>query len=231
MNDRQVKLLTAIVENYVRTANPVSSREIFENYDFDVSSATIRNDMVFLEEFGYLRQPHTSAGRVPTEAGYRLYIENINCTACQPASRESLRRATSSQRSDKELMREIARTLVELTGETAVMALDSDWQDFMGMSKLLGKPDFEDIETLRSISTVVDRFDDVMRGVFDSVEREVNVFIGKENPFGEKMTSIMVKYKLPGGMIGVMGLVGPLRMDYEKNMRLLREARRLIEGK
>ncbi|MBU0613823.1 hypothetical protein KJ766_00875 [Patescibacteria group bacterium] len=230
MDERQIKILSAIVEIYVRTASPVSSREIFEGFDLNVSSATIRNDMAVLEDAGYLRQPYTSAGRVPTEEGYRLYLKNLDCQECKPEVCDSFAVQNDVHRSDRELMKEMAKILVELTGETAVMALESDWQDFIGMSKLFEKPDFEDVETLRSVSTVVDRFDDVMRDIFKTVEQDVNVYIGRENPFGENMTSILVKYKIPGGMTAIMGLVGPLRMDYQRNMRLLKEARKLIEG-
>ncbi|MCH8049582.1 DeoR family transcriptional regulator, partial [Patescibacteria group bacterium] len=75
MNDRQAYILSAIIDEYIDTAQPVASKTLVEKYDLGVSPATARNDMVHLEKIGYLRQPHPSSGRVPTEDGYRFYLE------------------------------------------------------------------------------------------------------------------------------------------------------------
>ena len=76
-DDRRLKVLSAIVTDYVRTREPVGSRALAERYRLGVSPATIRNDMASLEDEGYIHQPHTSAGRVPTEKGYRLFVDEI----------------------------------------------------------------------------------------------------------------------------------------------------------
>lgn len=77
MDDRKLKILAAVVDEYIRTGEPVGSKAIAGKPGIKVSSATIRNDMALLEQLGYLEQPHTSAGRIPTYAGYRLYIEQL----------------------------------------------------------------------------------------------------------------------------------------------------------
>ena len=77
VNNRKLKILTAVVDEYIRTGEPVGSKAISKLDNIDVSSATIRNDMAVLEQLGYLEQPHTSAGRIPTFAGYRLYIDEL----------------------------------------------------------------------------------------------------------------------------------------------------------
>ena len=77
LNDRKKKILRVIVEHYIRTAEPVGSKAIAEMPDMNISSATIRNEMSDLTEMGYLEQPHTSAGRIPSTAGYRLYIDEL----------------------------------------------------------------------------------------------------------------------------------------------------------
>jgi heat-inducible transcription repressor hrcA len=76
-DDRRLKVLSAIVTDYVRTREPVGSRALVERYRLGVSPATIRNDMAALEDEGYIHQPHTSAGRVPTEKGYRLFVDEV----------------------------------------------------------------------------------------------------------------------------------------------------------
>src|SRR5258707_4637829 len=84
LDDRKLAVLRAIVEDYVSTNEPVGSRALVDRHNLDVSPATIRNDMAVLEEQGYIVQPHTSAGRIPTDNGYRLFVERL--FAIQPVS-------------------------------------------------------------------------------------------------------------------------------------------------
>lgn len=77
LDERKVKILKAIISNYLETGEPVGSRTISKYTDLNLSSATIRNEMADLEEMGYIIQPHTSAGRIPTDAGYRFYVDQL----------------------------------------------------------------------------------------------------------------------------------------------------------
>ena len=77
IDDRKIRILEAIINDYINTGEPVGSRTIAKRYDLGVGSATIRNEMSDLEDMGYLEQPHTSAGRVPSSKGYRLYVDNL----------------------------------------------------------------------------------------------------------------------------------------------------------
>lgn len=77
MNERKIRILEAIIHDYIKTGEPVGSRTISKKYDLGVSSATIRNEMADLEELGYIAQPHTSAGRIPSDLGYRLYVDRL----------------------------------------------------------------------------------------------------------------------------------------------------------
>jgi len=231
LNERQAYILMAVVDEYIRTAEPVSSKTITQDYDLGVSSATVRNDMVVLEESGLLRQPHTSSGRVPTEEGYRFYLTVMKRPKKVLSIRKPLQQLAIEQKGAQDLARDVAAALVKLSGETAFARVGDDWSHYTGISKLFEKPDFGDVETLRNLSGIIDRFDDVMNDMFKEIDRDMHVWIGQENPFGEKMSTIMVKYELPNGMTGMLGLVGPLRMQYKQNMKLLREARKLLEGK
>ena len=229
LNERQQKILSAIIEEYVATAQPVASRTLVSKYAFSVSPATIRNDMVLLESEGFLRQPHTSSGRVPTEEGYRIYLETfvnrrrINKTSIQ------MQQAVESAQTPRQLVREMAKCLTKLSGETAVASLDTGWNHYTGVSKLFDKPEFSDVPTLRALSTVVDGIDQTLRDIFGHIDDDVNIWIGGENPFGEQVATMMVKYRLPNGMIGTLGLIGPMRMNYEKNICLLEQARDILD--
>ncbi|MBR0085870.1 MAG: HTH domain-containing protein, partial [Lachnospiraceae bacterium] len=77
LDERKVKILTAIIQTYLKTGEPVGSRTISKYTDLNLSSATIRNEMADLEEHGYIIQPHTSAGRIPSDKGYRFYVDNL----------------------------------------------------------------------------------------------------------------------------------------------------------
>ena len=90
LDDRRSVVLQALVEEYIRTGQPVSSRAVLEHCSVDVSSATIRNDLAKLESYGFVTQPHTSAGRVPTPAGYRYYVDHCSPTKLRNATRERI---------------------------------------------------------------------------------------------------------------------------------------------
>lgn len=228
LNDRQLQILGVIIQEYVATAEPVASKVIVDKYGFDISPATVRNDMAFLEESGFLRQPHTSAGRVPTEDGYRLFLERFVRSREPKKVSAPLRRAVEHADDHEERMRGIAKSLAELTGEAALTSMDAHWNYYTGLSKLMEKPEFADVSMLKEFSRVIDRMDEVMEEVFEETDKEMNVLIGSQSPFGREMSTLLVRYRLPGGRTGIIGLVGPLRMDYEKNIQLLEQAKELL---
>jgi heat-inducible transcriptional repressor len=123
LDDRKNKVLQAIIEDYVATAEPVGSRTIARKYSLGVSPATIRNEMAELEEMGFLEQPHTSAGRVPSDRGYRYYVDCLmESTDVSQADQAAIRR--TFERKARELdtfIRETARILSDTTQLTAVM--------------------------------------------------------------------------------------------------------------
>ncbi|MFH1631486.1 MAG: hypothetical protein ABIA47_00465 [bacterium] len=229
LSDRQSQILSAIIEHYVKTAQPVASQILVNKFSLGCSSATVRNTMVALEDFGLLRQPHTSAGRVPTEEGFRLYVEQFMQPAGSMRPRAPLVEARQHVGDPRDIVRKIAKCLVELSGETAFSSMDSNQNYYTGISNLFDKPEFGNVDTLRELSGIIDKFDDVLNDVFERVDRDVSVWIGEQSPFGSQMTTMLVKYKMPGGFTGIMGLVGPLRMDYGRNMKLLREAKKLLD--
>jgi len=230
MDSRRERILRAIIEEYIRTAEPVGSKYLCENCDFDVSPATIRNEMMSLEDEGYLRSPHTSAGRIPTEKAYEYYLRTMVQSKRGFKNDSKLRQAMSSADDDESTLRIMAKTLVDLSGETAIVAFGPHQSYYTGVSNLFQKPDFRDLEMLKSLSSMVDRFDEVAEEIFDQVSSEPQVMIGTENPFGDDMTAILVKYRLPNNTVGFLGLLGPLRMNYKKNLSLIEEAKDILDG-
>ncbi len=229
MEPRQELVLKLIVDEYIRHAVPVGSKWLAETHKLDVSPATIRNDMGALERAGYIEQPHTSAGRVPTEKAYVYYLRHFVEPARPGRAETGLRAAVTRSPDDESAVKTLARTLMELSGEMAIVAFDPRWSYYTGMANLFQKPEFHDLILVQTLSALVDRFDEVIGEVFDRVPNEPQVMIGSENPFGRDMAAILVKYTLPSRQVGILGLVGPIRMDYAKNIGLVEEAMEVLD--
>jgi heat-inducible transcriptional repressor len=126
LDDRKLEVLRAIVEDYVETQEPVGSKALVERHQLGVSPATVRNDMAVLEEEGYIRQPHTSAGRVPTDAGYRLFVDRLSrVKPLSPAERRAIERFLIGAVDLDDVVHRTVRLLAQLTRQVAVVQYPS----------------------------------------------------------------------------------------------------------
>jgi heat-inducible transcriptional repressor len=126
LDDRKLDVLRAIVEDYVATQEPVGSKALVERHNLRVSPATVRNDMAVLEEEGYLRQPHTSAGRVPTDKGYRLFVDRLSrIKPLTPAERRAIERFLIGAVDLDDVVHRTVRLLAQLTRQVAVVQYPS----------------------------------------------------------------------------------------------------------
>jgi heat-inducible transcriptional repressor len=126
LDDRKLEVLRAIVEDYVETQEPVGSKALVERHQLGVSPATVRNDMAALEEEGYIRQPHTSAGRVPTDAGYRLFVDRLSrVKPLSPAERRAIERFLIGAVDLDDVVHRTVRLLAQLTRQVAVVQYPS----------------------------------------------------------------------------------------------------------
>ncbi|GIF26437.1 heat-inducible transcriptional repressor [Actinoplanes tereljensis] len=126
LDDRKLEVLRAIVEDYVETQEPVGSKSLVERHQLGVSPATVRNDMAVLEEEGYIRQPHTSAGRVPTDAGYRLFVDRLSrVKPLSPAERRAIERFLIGAVDLDDVVHRTVRLLAQLTRQVAVVQYPS----------------------------------------------------------------------------------------------------------
>jgi len=129
LDDRKIKILKAVIQNYLETGEPVGSRTISKEADLNLSSATIRNEMADLEELGYIIQPHTSAGRIPSDKGYRLYVDNMMLEKeTELLQREKEVLELKSFLTDKverveELLQNVAKTLANDTNYATMISL------------------------------------------------------------------------------------------------------------
>lgn len=214
---REKSILEAIIREYIRTAEPVSSKRIAEQAaHLDFSPATIRNVMADLTEQGYITQPHTSAGRMPTQKGYRFFVDH--CMRTLPASpqlEDQLRQAEDWQ--------ECVRLITQRTHLFTIVALEDDSAFFnFGMGEVLGRPEFENHDVVHRFGYLIDAlFEnlDVYRYALDS--HVPQVFIEEENPIPEAAFVSVVAVPMSGNSIVLT--VGPSRMDYESVINIHRD--------
>jgi transcriptional regulator of heat shock response len=228
LDERKELILKLIIEDYIASALPVGSKQLGEKHALSISPATVRNTMAFLESEGYLRSPHTSAGRVPTEKAYVYYLQRL-CDKKLPQPLSRLKEIAPRAKDARTTLKLIVKKLVEMSGETALVTTDPNWSFCAGVANLFQKPDFQDVDSLKSISGIVDQFDEVMCAMHESLSDQPQVFIGSQNPFGGQIATIVVRYCLEDGVDGALGLIGPLRMDYSKNLALIEWAKNMID--
>ncbi|HEY4523703.1 MAG TPA: hypothetical protein VJK04_02410 [Candidatus Paceibacterota bacterium] len=234
LNERQHDILAALVGFHIQTGEPVSSDDLRRRYRFHFSPATIRNELLRLDEAGYLEQPHTSAGRVPTDKGYRWYVNQLESRrVLHPGSaggenkRRQLMESLETCDDPEEFFRRVAGTLSDMVHVMTVSgSLEDTGEPFYksGFGNVLSAPELMDLHSRHSFGTLVDSIDRVIRQVSREVEStEAHVFIGDENPVREARDYSMLIQKIEmNGIAGVIALIGPKRMRYERGLALLR---------
>lgn len=236
--DRRLSILNAIIKEFIETAEPVGSQTIVVSYHFEVSPATIRNEMSSLEEEGLIFQPHPSAGRIPTDTGYRLYVDELADyeKAEKEASRE-LQKVIGQYELQKarEKIYDAVRILAQATGNASFATLPGNQRTFyLGLSNVLREPEFtRDPMRASQVMEVfedTDHFVEILRSL--DLENEARIFIGRENilPQIQSCALVVTPYRI-GDYSGFLGLLGPTRMRYPFNHAMVKKVKELVEVK
>lgn len=241
---RQGKLLNFIIKEYVKTAKPVGSVLVAKKANFDLSPASLRSEMYELEQAGYLSQLHTSGGRVPTDKAYRYFVDNLILNnEFEPVSDEKkkIKTAINSTEDPRRLNKNIARILSDLSDNVVITKIfdpafsrksgagDPDFYK-IGLASLVEFPEFREMERIFEMTNLFDRFESMFSRIekyfFSQFEDEFNILIGNENPLDHirNETMILAKYSLPDGLRGSLTMIGPTRMNYERNIGLVKYA-------
>ncbi|MCR4323016.1 MAG: hypothetical protein NUV61_02925 [Candidatus Azambacteria bacterium] len=226
ISDRQKSILFAVIEEYVKTAQPISSQMVCELFDFDVSPATMRAEIARLEEDGYLQQPHTSAGRVPTDKGYRLFVDAllVHKERENKKARAAMRHVADLDQEAYAAFADLARAIATLAGSTVFSgALRSSAFFKAGVHDTLSQPELEDFSLRKRFGDVVDSIEEDLPAFTDALAREGPVvFIGKENPLSKArdFSMLVSRCRISGGD-GVVVILGPKRMNYRKSIDAL----------
>ena len=230
MTPRQQKILAAIVEQYAEVASPVGSSLLAKA--FNVSSATVRAEMAQLEEMGFITQPHTSAGRVPTDKGYRFYVNNLAEASQQTHDLRAERALTARVAGGglpERTIRNAVDTLVELTHNLGLATIGN--QLYMsGLSNLFGQPEFVDAVHVQQVAQLLDNLEPWLREA--APNEPLSVYIGRENPIGRsaQCSLIISRFRSPYSDNSYIGVLGPTRQSYREVMMLVRHAGQTLEG-
>lgn len=231
MTERQIAILSSIIEQYAEVAAPVGSVTLAKL--FNVSSATIRSEMAKLEELGLISQPHTSAGRIPTDKGYRFYVNLLTQQPdqLQAPDRSSraieARVATHGSRADRAI-RSAVDSLVDLTSNLGLATIGDELY-LSGMGNLFSQPEFMSGKHAQSVARLLDNLEPWLREA--APNQPLNVFIGSENPIGKSSgaTLIISRFRSPFSDNSYIGVLGPTRQSYGRVMRLVRQTGAMLE--
>ncbi|MFH1457503.1 MAG: DeoR family transcriptional regulator [Patescibacteria group bacterium] len=218
MIPRQKELFKNIVQEYVKTAQPVGSNLLVEKFKLDISPATVRNDMRELEEQNLIIAPHTSAGRVPTEYGYKYFVKNYIDLGAELNKKE----AKEVQMVYKNEIKNLAKIISEKSGLGVFLGFAENDVYYTGLSNIFSQPEFQNLDLIYNISSVIDHLDEVMEKMYNQItEKEIK--IGNDNLFSSDCSAIL--YKIKNVLIGILG---PMRMDYQYNIKLLNCIKNII---
>lgn len=228
MTERQKKILAAIIEQYAEVAAPVGSVTLAKL--FNVSSATIRNEMAALEAAGMIKQPHTSAGRVPTDKGYRYYVNQISNTEKHLPNRNDQAIATrvSHAGEPNQAIKAAVDSLVQLTHNLGLATIGNQLY-VAGYSNLFGQPEFVDPTHAKEVARLLDNLEPWLHEA--EPNEALNVYIGRENPIGRSagVSLIISRYSSPYSDSSYIGVLGPTRQSYRNVMSLVEHAGRTLE--
>jgi len=230
MTERQAKILQAIIEQYAEVASPVGSSLLAKA--FDVSSATVRAEMAELERFGYIFQPHTSAGRIPTDKGYRFYVNQLAESGTSQLPKPHAERALSARVAGGGLpertIRNAVDILVELTHNLGLATI-GDQLYMSGLSNLFGQPEFMHPGQVQEVARLLDNLEPWL---YEAAPNEpLSVYIGRENPVGggAGCSLIISRFRSPFSDRSYIGVLGPTRQSYRSVMSLVQRAGKTLE--
>ncbi|MFA6512398.1 MAG: hypothetical protein WCV86_04730 [Patescibacteria group bacterium] len=216
LSERQEDLLKLIVEAFIDEAEPVSSKYLVEVHGLSWSPATIRNDMAFLEQTGFITHPHTSAGRIPTEFGWKYYLKQQRVAPLDAKEASALKRAAGQTKDATQRTKELAKSLADISQQTVIVGFAPHDVYYTGIANLVRHPEFQSMDVLSEMTGIVDHCDDVISRLFQSLQPEPQILLGSENPFGAAAGTIVSRWgKKPHG---IFCLLGPIRMNYPKNI-------------
>lgn len=216
---RRRAVLSAAINRYIKNAVPVASEDIAK--EFDLSSATIRSIFAELEEAGYLTHPHTSGGRVPTNKGYRYYVDFLALeTELLDDEKESVAREYKIEIKRLEDALEKTSEIISMITHYASIVSFLDWQDrffYRGISFVLEQPEFQDFARIKILIKMIEDKQRLLNIINRQIQDKIHVYIGEELGCVEMDNCALVvsSYRLKDKPQGRIAVLGPMRMEYQ----------------
>lgn len=218
LTNRQIQILKAVIEEYIETALPVGSETLDKKFNLGISPATIRNEMVRLTNQGFLRQPHTSAGRTPSPTALKYYVSNLlKQKDLSVAEEVAVKEKVWDKRHELDkLLKEATAVVAQRTKSLSLITTEEGDIYFAGASYILQIPEFYNLELTRKLFLLLDEYD-YWRKLFFSQENESDfkMIVGEE--LGQEFDScglVYTMFKIPGHGVGSIGVIGSNRLDY-----------------
>ncbi len=219
LTQRQIEILKSLIEEYIETAEPVGSETLEKKHALSASPATIRNEMVRLTNYGYLKKTHISSGRVPTPAAMKFYVKQLmKEKELSVAEEVSMKEKVWDIRDkEREFLKEITHSLAEKTGVVAIAATDAGEYFISGYANILDMPEFFDIDLTKALLTAIDEFE-CFKPLFDAAgaDDDVQILLGEDlgprlpGPYG----FVFKRYLTSENGGGEIGIIGPARLNY-----------------
>lgn len=229
LSPRQTQILKAIIEEYINTAEPVASEQLEKKYNLGVSPATIRNEMATLIQQGFLKQPHTSSGRIPTPMALRFFIDHLMEEKQLSLAEEVLtkEKVWDSRFDSDKLLRQTALALAERTGNLAIVATSDGDLYYSGVANILDTPEFFDIDVTRTVLTLLDQHQRIQQLFFEHTygDDQVHIIFGQDLgwPYFDPVGVAFTYYSSPQLVHrGSLAVIGPCRLDFPRVVPTLR---------
>ncbi|MDO8489336.1 MAG: hypothetical protein Q7S42_04430 [Candidatus Omnitrophota bacterium] len=217
-SSRRKSVLSSAINRYIKNALPVASDDIAQ--EFDLSSATIRNIFSELDDSGYLKHPYTSGGRIPTDKGYRYYVDFLTqqIELMDDEKQHILRDCRKKMRRLEDALENTSEVISEITHYAGIVSF-LEWQEKMfykGISRILDQPEFKNADKIRLLVGLIEdkkRLLDIINRDFSG---KVKVYIGSELGFPEMENCSLVvsSFKMKNQPSGRLAVLGPMRMEY-----------------
>lgn len=226
ITERQNLILDKIVEEYIAAAQPVSSQGLEKKYNFGISPATIRIEMQKLTETGFLYQPHTSAGRAPTDKGYRFFVNRIIKSNFKDFDDkkffEEFEQIEKVIEDSLKFTQLLTKNLASASSSLALSYLfDKDFLWKEGWEEILEEPELKETEYISNFAKLLKNFEENISNLETS--SGIKIYIGKENPFSKArdFSIIISRCRFPKNQKGILAILGPKRMAYSRNIGLI----------
>jgi len=232
ITERQAEILNGTVKEYIDLVQPISSEFLEKKHHLGISPATIRTEMQKLTKKGFLCQPHTSAGRVPTDKGYRFFVDNLLEKGISEFE-DTFKAEEIFQEARKDILKWAARLtkfLAEQSSNFAILHLlerDFFWKE--GWEEILKEPEFEEKDLISDFVRFLENFEENAENF--KINSGIKIYIGKENPFSktQDFSIILSRCYFPRREKGVISILGPKRMSYGRNISLINSFKKVLE--